>query len=575
LLNDEETVELLRYIEILGPEIEKDDTEAEAERLRASFKYFMLRAWEHVESRRLVMGWHIEMMCDYLQALEERRYIDALGCEVASLLINVPPGFSKSVCVCVLWPAWVWMRSPAATFFGASYSDKLSIRDSQKTRRLMRSDWYQRYSDARIVVDKNEYFSLSTGGWRWASTPGGFATGEHFDHLIVDDPNNARKAESRAEREAVNEWWDLTMSTRGVGLGRVTAGVMQRFHVSDWAGHFLATTPGVLHLVLPMEYETKRDGTPRNQDVGLGQDPRKVAGELLDPIRYPKPVVEALKRSLGIYGSSGQLQQRPTSREGAVFKTDRLSFCEPEQVPSGLKLLVRGWDRAGTKGSGDYSAGVLMGLYESVDGVTTKVYVIDVIHGRWTAGKVQQLIELYCTLDEAKYGMGRMLTAIEQEPAASGKLVAEITMQKLAGHRVRCIKPTGNKQARAESFANSIEAFEVVIVRGPWNKDYIDELAAFPRGDHDDQVDASSLAYLELVNPARYDLPDPDDDEKGFSRAACANNLCDRLVEIGSSYCCGCCENMHGYGETDHSETCTARHASLYRKELWTPNSRV
>lgn len=583
LLSDQEAIDLAKCLEILGPEIEEEDSRVEAEKLKRSLKYFFMKAWPHIEDRKLVMGWHIEMICDYLQALETGHVLPD-GSKMTDLLINIPPGFSKSVCVSVVWPAWVWARNPGATFFGVSYSDKISKRDSQKTRKLMRSSWYQRYFDIQIVTDTAEYFSTTGGGWRWASTPGGFGTGEHFDHLIIDDPLNAKKAESKAERDFVNnDWWDLTMSTRGLGLGRKTVGVMQRFHKNDWAGHFLNTTKNAVHLCLPMRFDTNKNGEPRTKDVGLGVDPRKNPGDLLDPVRYPDAAVSAVERQMGTYGTAGQFQQRPTSRDGAIFKTGNIQYVDIDAVPvESMTRFVRGWDRAGTKNAGDYSVGVLLGLYER-KGEASRVYVMHVVRGQWSGAEVQKLIKSYSSIDDAKYG-SKSSTWIEQEPTASGKMVAEATMTELIGHRVRCEKPTGNKTVRAEPFSIAMENHQVYVVNAAWTLEYVDELAIFNKGDNDDQVDASSLAFLKLTRPGFYDLPDnaEDDAEDAYETyGVCRNTLCDRLARSDDPYCCNCCKVLATTGQDirqipdAHEQSCTHSHAVLSRSGDWVPSGSV
>ena len=52
----------------------------------------------------------------------------------------------------------------------------------------------------------------------------------------------------------------------------------------------------------------------------------------------------------------------------------------------------------------------------------------------------------------------------------------------------------GDKLTRALSWANRAEAGKVVLVRGAWNDDLIEECCLFPNGAHDDQIDAVSLA---------------------------------------------------------------------------------
>jgi predicted phage terminase large subunit-like protein len=58
---------------------------------------------------------------------------------------------------------------------------------------------------------------------------------------------------------------------------------------------------------------------------------------------------------------------------------------------------------------------------------------------------------------------------------------------------------TGQKDVRAMPFAAQCEAGNVRLVLGQWNREYIDELCAFPNGSHDDQVDASSGAFNKLT----------------------------------------------------------------------------
>lgn len=88
---------------------------------------------------------------------------------------------------------------------------------------------------------------------------------------------------------------------------------------------------------------------------------------------------------------------------------------------------------------------------------------------------------------------------IEQEPGASGKaIIAHFQRDVLPGHEVRGNAPSDGKGVRARPVASKAEAGLVKLVRGPWNGAFLDELEAFPNGDHDDQVDALSGAFSRL-----------------------------------------------------------------------------
>jgi len=88
---------------------------------------------------------------------------------------------------------------------------------------------------------------------------------------------------------------------------------------------------------------------------------------------------------------------------------------------------------------------------------------------------------------------------VEQEGGSGGKESAEGTIRRLAGYNVRAERVTGSKLVRAQPFAAQVEAGNVALVKGGWVSDYLNELTAFPKGVHDDLVDASSGAFAKLT----------------------------------------------------------------------------
>lgn len=256
-------------------------------------------------------NWHIGALCEHLEAVTRG--------ELPQLLINIPPGCSKSLLTCVFWPMWEWANDPSVRWFFASYDQELATRDSMKCRTLVRSDWYQARWGRRFRFkdDQNQktYYQTDQGGYRMATSVNGHGTGEHPDRIVIDDPHNVKKAESEAERRAVIEWWDLTMSTRGVARNARRVIIMQRLHVDDLSGHVLKQG-GFTHICLPMRYEPGRmPDTPRGWN-----DPRQHEGELLTPLQFDEARVQRMEAALGAYGTAGQLQQRPHPKGGALFK---------------------------------------------------------------------------------------------------------------------------------------------------------------------------------------------------------------------------------------------------------------
>jgi predicted phage terminase large subunit-like protein len=154
----------------------------------------------------------------------------------------------------------------------------------------------------------------------------------------------------------------------------------------------------------------------------------------------------------------------------------------------------RAWDKAGTKDDGDYSAGCRLSM--TADGI---VYVEDVQRGQWSSGARNKVMKQTAVLDTQQFGIGVVKVRVEQEPGSGGKESAEISVKDLAGHDVETHRSTGDKVTRARPFAAQCEAGNVRLVAGDWNGAYLDELANFPNGANDDQVDASADAFNELA----------------------------------------------------------------------------
>lgn len=454
------------------------------EAAEASLHEFVRQAWSQVENRPFCDNWHIHAICNHLEAVYDKR--------ITNLLINVPPGCSKSLLTCVFWPSWVWINNPAARFLYASYEQSLATRDSMKMRYLMESPWFRERWGERVKLraDQNQKtrYDTTAGGWRIATTPSGRGTGEHPDYAIADDPHNVAQSESDVQRQEALDWWDGTVSLRGMTRGVSRVIIMQRLHEADLSGHVLKKG-GFDHLCLPMEFEPD---TVKVTSLGF-KDPRTVAGEYLAPQFITPELVAEMKKSLvSQYRIAGQLQQRPVPAGGGMFRREWFGVPLPE-LPAGCREFVRYWDKAGTQDAGCNTAGVLMTKFEGL------YYVVDVKKGQWSANAREQVIKQTAELDRGQYGHVQIW--VEQEPGSGGKESAENTIRNLAGYSVRAHAVNsgdGTKEVRAQPLADQCEAGNVRLIAGAWNGSYIEELIAFPMATLKDQVDASSGAFNKL-----------------------------------------------------------------------------
>ena len=302
--------------------------------------------------------------------------------------------------------------------------------------------------------------------------------------IVVDDPHNVIEGESEIVRKGVLEWWDYAMSTR---LNDPKTGayviIMQRLHEEDLTGHILAKNQGWSHLCLPARYEKEnRTVSPLNFT-----DPRTEIDEPLWPEQYGDKELASIENDLGIYGSAGQLQQRPSPRTGGMFPVENFQLVKAFNKNFILES-IRAWDKAGSQDTGCYTAGVLM--HKMKNG---SFLIEDVVKGQWSAGKREAIIKQTAELDGKNVAIW-----VEQEPGSGGKESAENTIKNLPGYNVHADRVTGDKATRAEPYSAQVEASNVVLIVGEWNRDFIEEHRLFPNGKFLDEVDASSMCFNKL-----------------------------------------------------------------------------
>ncbi len=460
------------------------------------FKYF----WEVISSETLIDNWHIKYLCDELQLIQER--VSAGKPKLYDLIINIPPGTSKTSIVSIMFPVWCWTRDITTKFITASYSSDLSLESAEAARDVIRSSKFRvMYPNIEIKPDKDtksNYKVIKTeavfkgttprvmqGGNRYSTSVGGTVTGFHGHILIVDDPLNPHAAASKQVLTSTNHWVDQVLSTRKVDKDiTTTIMVMQRINQKDPSGHILAKKKGnVKHICLPGELgEYEKYVTPpelvKNYVEGL-----------LDPVRLSRKALKELEADLGQYGYAGQIGQRPTPPGGGMFKVDNFMFIERMPMEHEIEKTVRYWDKAGTKDGGAYTTGVKICKLK-----IGKFLVVDVKRGQWSSDVRENIIKSVAEAD----GKGVHIY-VEQEPGSGGKESAEATIKNLAGFSVERDLPRGDKVFRADPYSVQVNNGNVMLLKGDWNYDYIEEHRFFPFGQYKDQVDAGSAGFNKLT----------------------------------------------------------------------------
>lgn len=447
----------------------------------------------------LVDGWPLEAICGHLEAV-------TFG-DIHRLLINVPPGFMKSLLSNVFWPAWRWgpMDEPHIRFVTFSYAATLTERDNNRFRDLMLSPEYQLLWGSRFALRKIGETRVTNDktGWKLASSVGGVATGERGDVILLDDPHSVKEAESDTVRTETVRWFQESMENR---LNDLKAGaivvIMQRVHELDVSGAILTGDGGYNHLMIPMEFEP---GRRTKTQIGWA-DPRKQDGELAWPARFPSDTLLPFKRRA--YMWAGQYQQRPEPRGGGIFKrtwwkhwTDEVAKqngSEPGRLPP-LSYVLGILDTAYTeREENDPCAMTVLGLWHDAKG-HPQVMLCNAWEEWLEFNPLVEKTAKVCT----ELRVDRLLV----ESKASGISVAQELRRRyaLSGWAVELVDP-GKSEKVARAYAVT-HAFEDGQVWAPafadktwrkWAERVIDQMATFPKSAHDDLTDTVTMGLKYL-----------------------------------------------------------------------------
>jgi len=179
---------------------------------------------------------------------------------------------------------------------------------------------------------------------------------------------------------------------------------------------------------------------------------------------------------------------------GKVF--NKAWFEIVDAVPAGGRE-VRFWDFAATEkqvagDDPDFTAGVKMRRVGDI------YYVVDAISERMDPPTTNRAV-----INTADQDGLQTEIRFEREGGASGVRDSRQIVSMLAGFDVRGIIPQGDKVMRAKGLSAQAYAGNVKLLRGSWNRRYLQTLHDFPDGAHDDLVDASSGSFNELAKTVR------------------------------------------------------------------------
>ena len=473
---------------VILQDLERREKMLEKERARNTFMGFVERVWPE-----FISGRHHKIMA---QAFERV----ARG-ECKRLIINMPPRHTKSEFASYLLPAWFLGKYPNKKIIQSSNTGELAVGFGRKVRNLVDTEVYREiFPELTLQQDSKAAgrWNTSKGGDYFAIGVGGTVTGKGANVLIIDDPHSEQEAALAASNpevfDKVYEWY--------------TSGPRQRLQ------------PGGA-IVIVMTRWAQRDLTGQVLKAAHNR-----GGEQWEVIEFPaimpsgNPVwpefwslgeLEALRTELPNSKWQAQYQQNPIGNESAIVKRDWWKWWEQERPPE-CEYILQSWDTAFEKTQrADYSAGTTWGIfYNDEDHSLPNIILLNTYKKRveW----VQLKKDVFNEYEEWEPD-----SVIVEKKATGAPLIYEL---RAMGIPVQEYTPSRgqDKIARLNSVSDIIASGKVWVPRTAWAEELVDEVAAFPSGEHDDLVDATTLALMRFRQGGFLRLPTDEPEEQKYFR---------------------------------------------------------
>ena len=399
------------------------------------------------------------------------KLMEVIQGKVKRLIINIPPRYGKTELAVKNFIAYGLAINPASKFIHLSYSDDLALDNSSQAKEYIESEAFQKFWGMKLKKDaqgKKKWFN-ELGGGVYATASGGAITGFgagvadaniFSGAIIIDDPLKPDDASSETKRNSVNERYNGTIRSRVNDRNTPIIVIMQRLHEDDLSGFLLNGGSGEEweHLCLPALDENNKP---------LWED--KHSFEELEQIRQANR-----------YNFAGQYMQTPSPDEGGEWRKEWFKIIDKSEIPiNSLKweLII---DGAYTNHTKNDPTGLQIGAKWENN------YVI------WSSiDKYLEMPELLKFVPNHIISSGVDVKMSLVEPKASGKSLVQLIRQqtKLNITEIKTTFVNSSKIDNARTCSHFIEGGRVLLVKGNWNDAFLNQVAIFPNGKHDEHVD--------------------------------------------------------------------------------------
>jgi hypothetical protein len=410
------------------------------------------------------------------------------------VILTIPPRSGKSQTASIYFPTWALGKYPNLKFILSTYGADLSEKIGLKARDVMQHEMYQMiYPDIKLRADtkaKANWMTNKSGSYFGVGV-GGPVTGTGANCIIFDDPfKNREEAESKTVQEKVWEYYRSTLYSRLEGSGVIIL-IMQRWNMNDLVSKVLEEDKERLIRGEPTEdWEVINfPAIAEDDEYYKGKIVRK-AGDPLWPSKFPLEVLDNIKSTLGIYNWVSQYQQNPIATESQEFKENLFRYFGDSDIEGKyLKYYTIVDPAISQKKNADNT--VVLTIAKEISG--PNIYRVREDAGKFTPQQTLDLVFKHNSMYKSEV----YIETIAYQKALKFSIDEEqkVRQQYFITHEYRS---SVEKQLRIRGLIAPYE--RGIIFHRQTDKDYEIELLQFPRGRHDDRIDAMAIGIEVLSN---------------------------------------------------------------------------
>lgn len=463
------------------------------------------------------VNWHHRLIADALE--------DVIHGKIKNLVINIPPGSSKTELAVINFIARGLSLNPRSRFLHLSYSDDLALRNSQTALNMVRSEEFQALwpmliaDDSKAKKSWNVMIDNKSAGGVYATSLQGQITGFRAGHMaqgfqgaiIIDDPMKPEDAFSKMKLDRANRQLLTTVKSRKANPDTPIILIMQRIAENDCTGFIKSGNMGGdwSHIVIPAVIdESYVDGldekyralVTRDADGRFSYWPAKEkTSELLAMEAGAGSDPSGAKISRHVFSS--QYQQAPRAVGGNIIRGD---WFGRYAIPPKIQYRMIFADTAMKTGErNDYSVLGCFGL-----GFDRNLYALDLVRGKWEAPELERRAIAFWNKhkhiedDVEEKVLGQLRRMMVEDKASGTGLIQKI--KSLNHIPIYGIERDKDKLTRVMDVVGYMESGRVFLPdSAPFTHDLIEECEAFTADDshnHDDQIDVLCDAIVALLS---------------------------------------------------------------------------